>query len=74
MAGFFRRISLTRWIIISMVIGVAIGYLDNAVWTDTDLSVYLQPLSSIFLRMIKSIVVPLIFGSLVTASPATATT
>lgn len=60
-----RRISLTGWIVISMVVGVIIGYLDNAVWTQIDLSVYLHPVSTIFLRMIKSIVVPLIFGSLV---------
>ncbi len=66
MTGFLRRISLTWWIIISMFVGVALGYLDNAVWTNTDLSVYLQPISSIFLRMIKSIVVPLVFASLVT--------
>lgn len=60
-----RKISLTKWIIISMVVGVTIGWLDNAVWTETDVGSYLAPISSIFLRMIKSIVVPLIFGSLV---------
>jgi proton glutamate symport protein len=62
---FLRGISLTWWIVISMIVGVIIGYLDNAVWTQTDVGAYLQPLSTIFLRMIKSIVVPLIFGSLV---------
>ncbi|MEO8201294.1 MAG: dicarboxylate/amino acid:cation symporter [Gemmatimonadota bacterium] len=62
---FLRGISLTGWIIISMIVGVLIGYLDNAVWTQTDVSVYLAPISTIFLRMIKSIVVLLIFGSLV---------
>lgn len=60
-----RKISLTQWIMVSMVVGVAIGYLDNTVWTETDVGSYLAPISSIFLRMIKSIVVPLIFGSLV---------
>lgn len=65
MAGFLRRISLTWWIIISMVAGVIVGYLDNAVWITTDVGALLQPLSSIFLRMIKSIVVPLVFSSLV---------
>ena len=60
-----RKISLTRWIIISMIIGVTIGWLDNEVWTSTDVGAYLAPISAIFLRMIKSIVVPLIFGSLV---------
>ena len=60
-----RKISLTRWIIVSMVVGVTIGWLDNTVWTETDVAAKLAPISSIFLRMIKSIVVPLIFGSLV---------
>ena len=65
MLAALRRLSLTSWIIISMIAGVTLGYLDNAVWTTTDLSTWLQPLSSIFLRMIKSIVVPLVFSSLV---------
>ena len=60
-----RSVSLTRWIMISLVVGIVIGWLDNGVWTGTDVGALLQPLSSIFLRMIKSIVVPLIFGSLV---------
>ena len=62
---FLRGISLTWWIVISMIVGVIIGYLDNAVWTTTDVGAWLQPVSTIFLRMIKSIVVPLIFGTLV---------
>ena len=60
-----RSVSLTRWIMISLVVGIVIGWFDNGVWTGTDVGALLQPLSSIFLRMIKSIVVPLIFGSLV---------
>jgi len=65
MIGFLRRISLTWWIIISMVVGVLLGYLDHSVWPDTNVAAVLQPLSSIFLRMIKSIVAPLVFASLV---------
>jgi proton glutamate symport protein len=65
MLSALRKISLTRWIIISMVVGITIGWLDNTVWTDTDVAATLAPISNIFLRMIKSIVVPLIFGSLV---------
>jgi len=65
MIGYLRRISLTWWIIISMVVGVVLGYLDHSVWLDFDLAPFVQPLSSIFLRMIKSIVVPLVFSSLV---------
>ncbi len=54
-----RRISLTKWILISMVIGVFVG------WLWPDIGVSLKPLSTIFLRMIKSIIVPIIFGTLV---------
>jgi proton glutamate symport protein len=65
MIAFLRRISLSWWIIIAMVAGTVIGYLDHSVWTATDVGAKLQPLASIFLRMIKSIVVPLVFSSLV---------
>lgn len=54
-----RGISLTRWILIFMVIGALIG------WLNPDLGTSLKPLSTVFLRMIKSVVVPIIFGSLV---------
>jgi proton glutamate symport protein len=54
-----RRTSLTRWILISMVIGALVG------WLNPDLGTSLKPLSTVFLRMIKSVVVPIIFGSLV---------
>jgi proton glutamate symport protein len=65
MPGLLRRVSLTGWIVIAMVVGVVVGYLDNRVWLGTDVAAMVQPLSTIFLRMIKSIVVPLIFASLV---------
>jgi proton glutamate symport protein len=62
-----RRISQTQWIIISMIVGVAIGYLFPSLpagqkgFQATDL----QVLSTVFLRMIKSLIVPLLFGTLV---------
>ena len=63
-----RRISLTQWILISMVVGVLLGWLcpESARdihhnWAATDLNI----LSSLFLRMIKSLIVPLLFGTLV---------
>jgi proton glutamate symport protein len=63
-----RRISLSQWIIISMVIGIVIGYLYperarelHGGWAATDLNV----LSTIFLKMIKSLIVPLLFATLV---------
>ena len=54
-----RRIPLTTWIMISMVAGVLIGTFAPA------FAMTLKPVSTVFLRMIKSIIVPLIFGSLV---------
>jgi proton glutamate symport protein len=54
-----RRIPLTSWILISMVVGVLIGTFAP------DFAMTLKPLSTVFLRMIKSIIVPLIFGTLV---------
>jgi proton glutamate symport protein len=59
MLALLRRISLTQWILIAMAIGVAIGYLAP------DFAPKLKPLSTIFLRMIKSLIVPLIFSTLV---------
>ncbi|MDX2058304.1 MAG: dicarboxylate/amino acid:cation symporter, partial [Gemmatimonadales bacterium] len=60
-----RRLNLTHWILIGTVVGAVVGYLDHNVWLETDLSKALQPLASIFVRMIKSIVAPLIFSTLV---------
>ena len=60
-----RRISLTGWIIIATLVGLVLGWLDHDVWLDTDLASMVNPLSTIFLRMIKSIVAPLLFASLV---------
>jgi proton glutamate symport protein len=60
-----KKISLTTWIIVAMVAGVLIGWLNHEFWPTTDLATILGPFSTIFISLIKSIVVPLIFGSLV---------
>jgi proton glutamate symport protein len=54
-----KRISLTAWIFIGMAAGILIGVLAPSVGLN------LQPVSNIFLRLIKSIIAPLIFGILV---------
>ncbi|MGH9665416.1 MAG: dicarboxylate/amino acid:cation symporter [Bryobacteraceae bacterium] len=54
-----KRISLASWIFIGMAAGVAVGIAAPGV------AVKLSPLSDIFLRLIKSIVAPLLFGTLV---------
>ena len=52
-------IGLTAWIFIGMAVGLALGIFFPQV------AVQLAPLSNIFLRLIKSIIAPLIFGALV---------
>ncbi len=47
-----------------MAVGILVGWVDNRL-PDRDFTPYLKPLSTVFLRMIKSIVVPLIFGTLI---------
>jgi len=56
---FLRRRTLTQWILVGMVLGTLLG------WAAPDVAVTLRPLATVFLRMIKSIIVPLIFGTLV---------
>src|SRR3954468_15201100 len=56
---FLRNRSLTQWILVPMVVGTVVGYLMPATSQD------LKPLSTIFLRMIKSLIAPLIFATLV---------
>jgi proton glutamate symport protein len=54
-----KRPSLTQMILLSMVIGTLVG------WAFPEASQQLKPLSNIFLRMIKSIIAPIIFATLV---------
>lgn len=63
-----RRITATQWILISMVVGITVGWAfpeaqraAHGGWAATDLKI----LSTIFLRMIKSLIVPLLFATLV---------
>ena len=55
----FKRVSLTSWIFIALVIGILMGIFFP------DFAKSLAPISNIFLRLIKSIVGPLLFGTLV---------
>jgi proton glutamate symport protein len=64
MLKFLKSISLTWWILIGMALGVLIGFLFP-VGNGGFEAVALKPLSTIFLRMIKSIIVPIIFSTLV---------
>ena len=63
-----RRLTLTHWILISLVVGVVVGAAfpeaeraAHGGWAASDLRV----LGTIFIRMIKSLIVPLLFSTLV---------
>jgi Na+/H+-dicarboxylate symporter len=51
--------TLTQWIFVGMGVGLLIG------WLAPEFAVTLRPFSTVFLRLIKSIVAPLIFATLV---------
>jgi proton glutamate symport protein len=55
----FRRRSLTAWILVSMLLGAEIGHDFPAV------GVGMRLLSQVFIRMIKTIIAPLLFATLV---------
>jgi proton glutamate symport protein len=59
MGGTLKRLSLTFWIFVGMAAGVAVGVIAP------NFAVHLEPLSHIFLRLIRSIIAPLLFATLV---------
>src|ERR1700712_1905047 len=55
----FLGLSQSAWIVIAMVGGILLG------WQVPTIAVQLKPFSNIFLAMIKSLIVPLLFSTLV---------
>jgi len=55
-----RKSSLTHWIFVSMIVGMAIGY-DFPV-----LAQNLNVLSKIFMKLVKCVIAPLLLGTLIT--------
>jgi proton glutamate symport protein len=54
-----RRASLTTWIVVAIVVGGIVGYLFPTAATE------LRILSTIFIRLIRAVVAPLLFATLV---------
>ena len=62
-----KRVTLTQWIVVAMIVGTAIGYWypDAGAASGAFTATSLKPLSTVFLRMIKLLIVPMIFSTLV---------
>jgi proton glutamate symport protein len=61
-----RRISQTQWVLVAMIVGITVGYLfPDSANAEGFHATDLQVLSTVFLRMIKSLIAPLIFATLV---------
>jgi proton glutamate symport protein len=61
-----RRLSQSQWVIIAMILGAAVGFFfPDGAGAHAFRATQLQFLSNVFLRMIKSLIAPLIFGTLV---------
>ena len=60
---------LTTWIFIGLVLGVIVGYACNVSAPDPkaakEIASYFSALADIFLRMVKMIIAPLVFSTLV---------
>lgn len=63
------RSTLTTVIIIGMLLGIAVGYACHTLWPDPavakSISDYISLMTDIFLRLIKMIIAPLVFSTLV---------
>lgn len=55
----FKKVGLSTQILLGLIIGAVVGYLVP------DTATHLKPIGDAFLRMIKMIVVPLIFSTLI---------
>src|ERR1700735_3719771 len=63
------RSTLTTIILIGMLLGIAVGYAVHTLWPDPTtaktISDYISLLTDVFLRLIKMIIAPLVFSTLV---------
>lgn len=61
---------LTGYIVIAMVLGILVGYANHTLWPDTETATriadHISLITTVFLRLIKMIIGPLVFTTLVT--------
>ena len=61
-----KRLNLTSYIIIGLLLGVVVGYLVNEyVASTTGFTEAMSLITTLFLRLIKMIIAPLVFATLV---------
>src|SRR5690349_6223651 len=64
-----RRLPPAAWILVAMVLGIVIGYMIFVSYPDkktaTQIAGYVSIVSDVFLRLIKMIIAPLVFSTLV---------
>ena len=64
-----RGHKLTTWIFVGMILGILVGWACNTLWPDPQtakaISGYISLMTDVFLRLIKMIIAPLVFCTLV---------
>src|SRR6185503_7121547 len=64
-----RKLPAAAWILIAMVLGIVVGYLVFINFPDkkiaTQIAGYISIISDVFLRLIKMLIGPLVFSTLV---------
>src|SRR5204863_1558208 len=58
-----RGVTLTQQIFIGLILGIIVGAIVDA--THPEYAIYFRPFSQLFLRLIKMVIAPLIFATLV---------
>ncbi len=69
MMHFFKRQSMTTWILVCLVLGLTVGHFIHeglpAAKKAAEVSSYINIVTDVFLRLIKMIIAPLVFSTLV---------
>ncbi len=60
-----RRMGLSTWMMIALVLGVAVGTVCNSMGIDT---APIKPLGDIFISLVKMLVVPLLMASIISGT------